>query len=316
MEKNYREAIKTKYEKEKLGVHSSFLLNPTPARLRELCEMVFKDNKDTNDLYFFNVFFGFEFNQDNIGKLRNHVDRFKPIGSFLKGKTEPADINTVNIAAILVDFNPRPFQKYLKENETAKSAKEEQSVHFTENINNDFISPEPQTSHPSVAGTITLTENKATPTALTLLKNKTVSIKQIGKVAMSLLVIVVSTFGLKAYISPKKECMQWQKNHYELVDCSVSGIASINEIIPAKKEELKLKKIEVTTNTPFFQKDKAIVWYCKKNGVLEYFNTAGFHPETGKPLKPITQYMIDKYIKKQLNTQDNSSKSQLSDKKK
>ena len=30
--------------------------------------------------------------------------------------------------------------------------------------------------------------------------------------------------------------------------------------------------------------------------VLQYFTALGLHPETGKTLKPITQYMIDKYI--------------------
>ena len=39
------------------------------------------------------------------------------------------------------------------------------------------------------------------------------------------------------------------------------------------------------------------IWYGK-NIVkeLEYFSLLGVHPETGKTLKPITEYMIKKHI--------------------
>ena len=113
---------------------------------------------------------------------------------------------------------------------------------------------------------------------------------------MLLIIFLVSAYGVQQFISPKKGCMQWQKDHYELVDCSIAGIGIMNEIKPTVEEELKLKKIEVSIQTRFFQKNKAIVWYCKNNGKQEYFNSAGFHPENGKPLKPISQYIIDKYI--------------------
>jgi hypothetical protein len=48
----------------------------------------------------------------------------------------------------------------------------------------------------------------------------------------------------------------------------------------------------------FFNEDGSVkLWYGKnKNKDLEYFTALGLHPETGKTLKPITQYMIDKYI--------------------
>lgn len=300
MEKNYREAIKSKYEKEKVGIHSNYLMNPSPAQLRMLCELIFKENKSSDDLYAFNAFFGFEFNMGTIGKLRNQVDRFKPIGSFLKGKTELADITAVNMAAILVDYNPRPIQRFLKENATLVIKEEQPGYSIVNTV--DPTSPE-EKNETTTTKTIaifdtTIKANTSAIATLTQLQNKTISVKQIGKILMLLLVFLVSAYGVKELISPKKGCMQWQKDHYEVVDCAIAGIGVMNEIKPTIAEELKLKKIEVTTQTPFFQKNKAIVWYCKNNGKPEYFNTAGFHPENGKPLKPISQYIIDKYIKK------------------
>ena len=59
---------------------------------------------------------------------------------------------------------------------------------------------------------------------------------------------------------------------------------------------MRLKRIEVTKATSFFVAGKAVVWYSKVNGKPEFFTTHGFHPVTGKPLKPITYYMIHKYV--------------------
>src|SRR5690606_2753570 len=58
------------------------------------------------------------------------------------------------------------------------------------------------------------------------------------------------------------------------------------------------KKIRPNCDTQFFDaKGKAQLWYGKnQNGELEYFTDLGRHPETGKTLKPITRYMIKKYV--------------------
>ncbi|HRA74534.1 MAG TPA: hypothetical protein PLB11_17115, partial [Flavobacterium sp.] len=87
------------------------------------------------------------------------------------------------------------------------------------------------------------------------------------------------------------------KDHYEIIDCSTikQGIIS-NEIIPIDNRVINLKKIEVNEQTQFFKNGKPLVWYCKYKGKLTYFNSYGINPETGKPLKPMTQYMIDKHI--------------------
>lgn len=48
----------------------------------------------------------------------------------------------------------------------------------------------------------------------------------------------------------------------------------------------------------FFDKSgNAQIWYGKNlKGELEIFTSLGLHPETGKTLKPISKYMIEKYI--------------------
>jgi len=58
------------------------------------------------------------------------------------------------------------------------------------------------------------------------------------------------------------------------------------------------EQLDPSCETQFFNEDgSAKVWYVKnKDGKLEYFSSYGLHPKTGKALRPITQYMIGKYI--------------------
>lgn len=99
----------------------------------------------------------------------------------------------------------------------------------------------------------------------------------------------------------KQRWMVWEGDHYievpfdtekyrlsELKLYSAERIANFKQVIPDCK-------------TKFFNEDgSANLWYGKSaNGELEYFTTLGKHPETGKTLKEITPYMINKYICKE-----------------
>ena len=113
------------------------------------------------------------------------------------------------------------------------------------------------------------------------------------------MVVLLSAYFIKDVFFPKKECMQWQTDHYEAVDCNSSNPGTgANDIIPFDEDEFKLKKIEVTKKTPFFKNKKPLVWYCKQDNKVEFFNSEGHHPGTHKQLKPISKYMIDKHVKK------------------
>ncbi|WP_323787916.1 hypothetical protein [Psychroserpens sp.] len=120
-------------------------------------------------------------------------------------------------------------------------------------------------------------------------KNKAVII------AMSILII-----GFIVYNSvTRQRWMIWEKDHYKEVKFDAEKY-DLNQLKLYKEERINtFKKVSVIcSKTKFFNEDGSVnVWYGKnKNKKLEYFTTLGLHPETGKTLKPITQYMIDKYI--------------------
>ncbi len=107
--------------------------------------------------------------------------------------------------------------------------------------------------------------------------------------------ILVPLLGVSAYVgyqTGKEECMVWKDNHFEKTICS----GSRNEE-PLKLSRLKnFKKITPTDTTTFFRNGKVQAWYDKSDNELEFFTAPGIHPENGKTLKPVTNYIIEKYI--------------------
>ena len=114
------------------------------------------------------------------------------------------------------------------------------------------------------------------------------------KVLFALLIFPV--VGIPAYVgyhSGEQECMRWRKDHFEEVSCS--GSRYEEPLNPFRLENFR--KIKVSDTTEFFKQGEPRVWYDKSNGELEFFSAPGIHPENGKTLKPITDYIIKKYIR-------------------
>ena len=285
---DYKAAIKLKYETEKRGSHSSFLLNPSRAKLRKLCAELFKNEASADDLKSFSVFFQFDFLPNCSNKLKDQTDRFRPIETFFKGETDLTDIEAVNIAAILVGFNPRPYLKFSK----IESSKKEFSL--IDSCENSVVH---QVTIEDKRAINDHRENDGVFQSPFLVKKQMRFLQTRQMIPAMLLILVLVSFGYWFFL--KKTCMQWQKDHYEVVECETEevGIVNVNSKLPINENMLGFKKIAVTDTTTFFKHNKPVLWYCKNGDHLDFFNGPGFHPENDKTLKPITQYMIDKYVK-------------------
>lgn len=283
---DYKAAVKLKYGLEKIGSHSSFLLNPSRAKLRKLCGELFMNNTNTDDLNSFSAFFQFDFVLNSSNKLKEQTDKFRPIETFFKGETDLTDIEAVNIAAILVAFNPRPYLKFAKQ-----QALKKENIANTNNGN---------TAIADVLAESTIVKTSSADESIhpTYFDKKKLSVFQKRLVIPGLiLIIMLSGFGY--FLLPKKECMQWQKDHYEAVVCETKAVSFLDlySTMPLNKNMLDFRKVNICDTTTFFKHNKPILWYCKTGNQLDFFNGPGFNPENEKPLKPITQYMIDKYLK-------------------
>lgn len=279
----YKSAIKVKYEEKKSEDVSGILLNPTPAQLRNLCLMIFDNSVSKSDENIFKLFFKVK-EEESLRKAIENFDiaRFRPIISFLKGKKDSENGTRIELAAILVNFNPRPYNKYLLN----------VKINGYSNLGLLSLIEEEETVH----------ENPI----IDKLVRKVAGEKNIGKIEKKKVIgfaVFLSLFFIgytvKNIIFPEKECMLWIGNHYEAVDCKNEKLAigNITSVVVLNENLLSFKKIEVDTNTVFFKKGKPIVWYGKSfDGNYEYFNQPGLHPETEKTLKPISKYIIKKYI--------------------
>jgi hypothetical protein len=116
-------------------------------------------------------------------------------------------------------------------------------------------------------------------------------------VIMSTLIVVIGFFTYNS--ATKQRWMVWQEDHYIEVDFDTEKY-KIKQLKILKEERIELfkKVLPICGETTFFNVDGSVaIWYGKnKDKTLEYFTALGLHPETGKTLKPITGYMIEKYI--------------------
>lgn len=98
--------------------------------------------------------------------------------------------------------------------------------------------------------------------------------------------------------SKEQRWMNWDGNKY--VETSFDAEKLKVGALKIYKEDrvASFTLLEPQCDTQFFNADGSVrVWYSKnKNGRLDFFSDHGLHPITGKTLKPITKYIIDKYI--------------------
>lgn len=297
---NYKKLIKEKYELEKNGDNYHYLVQPSAANLRKLCWQKFESNNNQNDLKVFTAFFGFSFDITQKNTFKTKTDRFKPIGSFFRGETESPTDDILEIAAILVDFELRPHNKFRKYYTEEESETEQAKGGHTDNFVTSDVQVPTENGIEKEAGKI---EEVKKPATFFLSFTKTFSeqrLKNLKQIIIGVALVFGLGFAISYYLFPKKQCMQWSNDHYEEVSCdlNIQGIGNFNKIVPLDESVFNLKKIKVSEKTTFFKDGEAIVWYAKTANGIDFFNTHGRHPENGHAVKPVTQYIINKYVVK------------------
>ncbi|WP_300671334.1 hypothetical protein [Soonwooa sp.] len=120
------------------------------------------------------------------------------------------------------------------------------------------------------------------------------------------LFILGSAFGGYQFFKPKQNtstiqnlisatvsgCMYWNGDEYLQEDCD-----KINDkvnLIPLNQEKLEHFK-RITNPDTLTLHSVGKVWYSKYNNEVTFFTTQGKNPENGKTLKPVTEYILNKY---------------------
>ncbi|MCH5718552.1 hypothetical protein [Niabella hibiscisoli] len=98
-----------------------------------------------------------------------------------------------------------------------------------------------------------------------------------------------------------KQCMYWTGDHYEAVPCS----RKIDDVIVIALDTVKLRRFKkITRPDTITENDIGRVWYTRINKQLEFYTAYDNHPTQPQfRLKPITGYIIDKYIQHRQSTE-------------
>ncbi|KAF2333686.1 hypothetical protein [Flavobacterium daemonense] len=291
-EKAYKEAIRAKYNIEKeLGEYSNYLETPSQAHLRDLCWKILSVNPAPDDLKVYWDFKGTPFNTKEADTCTTYTDKYKKVGAFLRGEKEPQKIDTVDMAAILIDFQPRPFRKFKAK---AMSREEQITVHSAEVLSKNEVEKIPSILKEPETHAFVKTPSKKTKIKIFKLKFK--------MLRTAAIIAVVSLIGVIIYLAlPQKECMQWSGDHYELVNCDVKNEGSLtrNPVELLDESLVHLKKVDIYDDTVCFDKyGRATIWYAKTPNGIDFFNGHGRHPENNIALKPVTKSIFKKYAHK------------------
>jgi len=326
---DYKIAVKNRYEEARNSEYFDYLDNPTRAKLRNLSwELFQQQNRNQDDLNVFSSLLGLPFDINRKNKFDEQIDKFRPIEKYFKGETDPANVEAVNMAAILVGFEIRPFNKFrihnLYRDEIQNDDADNSEISNTERqpidsslILETFLDKKEsergiekgivEKKHDEVTESGKVNEiaiREAEPKAISLfliIKEKLLNRlkRKIKVTAIGVAIVLCVGFAAIYEFFPSKGCMQWTGTKYEIVDCDLKAPDNNIELLDAN--QVNMERIKVCDTTAFFVNEKAVVFYARSSDSLECFNQIGYHPERRSLyLKPITHYMIGRYVSNKL----------------
>lgn len=336
--KDYEQQILKAYEQKKDDHELPHgLLHLTAANLRDECEKKCRHSLSKLDEQVIRDFCGEPDTSKSCQTIiaRFDADKFKPLINFLNRKSETTNSKNVELLAWLMDFPVRPGAKWIKYVEKngidnmPGEEKEEVNVEVKKTIEpipvlSDTRQETSSVSVKLVSGNTGIPEiptNQNTPNVVPIIKehghNKQTGKGVLGKIkdtsinkvaSAMILSLAIGTSGIWWFLSqqtpPNGSCMYWKEDHYEAIGCDhrIPGAVIIGLDIELLKN---FQKITMPDTITYASLEK--VWYSKIDNKIEFFTAYGRHPVIMKyKLRPITIYIIDKYIFKK-NTQTNNS---------
>lgn len=337
-EEDYKKEIRARFESEKTHTLQD-ILQPSPAKLKKR-SIHLLDTLTPEDKKAYARFYDLEnVTAKAIKDFDN--DKFRPFTNFLNGKTSISDSIALELLAILVQFENRPFSKFRQAGKTPLNTPEtfkeetltektvaekpvtygtapvvtfneppagygthkneaitsENETHNTTNTeNNDSI----VTENTEQANSSTI-ESAVIPQHYFIVQNKGAARNRIIIAVIAGILLLLAGYIITSAFWEENGCMTWKEDHYETVPCNMEvNNFSGQKIIPADKMLLKYqRKIAISDTTTFFNPDgQPRIFYAKiSDNKCEYFTYPGKHPETGKDLKKISHYIINRYVR-------------------
>ncbi|QNL51897.1 hypothetical protein H8S90_10130 [Olivibacter sp. SDN3] len=309
-----REVINAYRKKQSKGELPSDLESPTPSKLRSQSLLALRDRylqKDDQMLRdFFNPENKFDSHEKSINKFE--LTRFKPLVNFLKGETNGTSDDNIKLLAWLIGFEPRPYEYWRKGNGSVKFNLDSITDETQETDISKTLAAEDEHDEEAKGKEVVTVDEK--PTEGTSIEKADTPIidkgeknteqletstkgKGIGRLALYFIgAIVIAGVTYLFSRNSVPGCMFWADDHYQPISCKekvqdATVIALDTSLVENQK---KITQRDTLTKNAL---DK--VWYVKINAdSIEFYTADGFHPVyTDKKLKPVTIYILDKYVK-------------------
>ena len=274
----------------------------SPAKLRDECLKICDERYNSRDLRTLKDFFGV-----GNGKLefltlidKVDVDKLKPLIRFLNGETASTDKKNIELLAWMIDFQPRPFElgrKYgnMEEGGMEEGEKEEGRIEVDTKETGDGKQEtgEKGGMEEGRMETAGLVPRKKAGLLKWLIPG---AIAVVSITGFSIMKFREKPPAIHTFIDPTASCMYWTGEKYKAVNCnSRVGAATVIALDTFQLNNFK-RVLQIDTIT---LKSTGKLWYLKRNKSLEIFTAPGNHPkELNKQLKPLSAYMIKKYILK------------------
>lgn len=291
--KDYQLSVREDYETKKANNDLSIrLITPTAAKLRDECAAVCEERYARKDEETLRTFFGKQENPTayiRTIKIEN-PDRFRPLLNFLKDKVSDPDYITVELLAWLINFEPRPYKSGIGLIEVKGKLAGNEVQNIKEEGNTTAAGSDGSGDDDSNSGGRGNTRSKFKIQMAVLL---TVFIISSGTGTYWLL---NHTQADRRTIPGSEEgCMYWAGDHYQVVPCN-QKFKDGTLVIGLDSEKLNHFK-KITIPDTITERSKGSVWYAKIDNKIEFYTAGGTHPvHVERVLKPITDYIISKYI--------------------
>ena len=236
------------------------------------------------------------------------ADDFKSVYKFLNGKTTKPREEIIELSAWLIDFQPRPYLRWVKERKADQPIEEQEEKTERQEKEEEEKEKEKGLKPENEKGTKKEVEPKNKEKDHVALVQK----KKLNKTALITIVVsitfaavlVLSLFFKPVNPPPPKpvkivqsngRCMYWKGDHYEATACGQNHGDTLTLPLDSARL-LHLRRIH-NPRTSITYASIGHVWYFRTPDSLEYFTGSGTYPlDTSRRLLPITRYMIDHHI--------------------
>lgn len=324
----FKEAVIGAYRaKKNHGELDARLIRASPAKVRDLCLIRLARDLSQDDQRVFKDFFD-PFNKyHDLEKAVKTVEleKLRPLQNFVLEYTSVRNDDIVKLLAVLIDFQPRPYEVWKRqrrlEQSTAETASDDKAAGNTllqeaveSTLEKDVEDASPEidaatglddtnraeegnpSSVPSLEDTPTTDVPPTTPLPppqqADSLRHTPTRKKRIALYALiGLLFVTAAVVGRGIF--PPKSCMYWADYQFVAAGCDMrkDGTALV------ARDDYKIrhfKKIMHPDTLDIHHVNQ--VWYSKINNDVEFFSAPGFHPiHKERALKAATALILEKY---------------------